>query len=81
MVQFTATKLKAQSDDLLKEFNEMVATETTDLEEISAKSYKLMDIFEQDTHQFASQLDANIKSLEEFQGQFDKIKDNFREIE
>ena len=81
LMQFTANKLKAQSDDLLQEFNEIVATETTELEDISEKSYKLMDIFEQDTYQFASQLDANIKSLEEFQGEFDKIKDNFREIE
>ena len=45
----------------------MVTTEAVQLEEISEKSYKLMDIFEQDTHQFASQLDDNIKSLDEFQ--------------
>ena len=49
-MSFTASKLKDQSDDLLREFNEIVATETTQLEEMSEKSSKLMDIFEQDTH-------------------------------
>ena len=81
LMSFTASKLKAQSDDLLREFNEIVETETTQLEDISEKSYKLMDIFEQDSHQMSEQLDANIKSLEDFQQQFDKLKDNFDEIE
>ena len=46
LVQHAAEKLKSQSDDLLEEFNEMVVTETADLEEMSEKTYRLMDIFE-----------------------------------
>ena len=53
LVQYTAEKLKSQSDDLLQEFNELVVTEATDLEQMSEKSHRLMDIFEQDTHQFS----------------------------
>ena len=53
IVQYTAEKLKSQSDDLLQEFNELVVTEAADLEQMSEKSHRLMDIFEQDTHQFS----------------------------
>ena len=46
LVQYTAEKLKSQSDDLLQEFNELVVTEAADLEQMSEKSHRLMDIFE-----------------------------------
>ena len=65
-MKYTADKLKAQSDDLLQEFNEIVEIETTQLEEMSVKTNKLLNILEEDTYQFGEQVEANIKSLDEF---------------
>ena len=81
LVNFAAQKLKAQSDELLAEFTEMLESEVGDLEDMSLKSYKLMRIFEQDTEEFGDQLQANLKNLQEFQDQFDKVQLNFNEIE
>ena len=48
LVQFTADKLKAQSDELLFEFGELLTTETSQLESMATKSNRLMALFEQD---------------------------------
>ena len=59
----------------------MLESEVGDLEDMSHKSYKLMRIFEQDTLEFGEQLVENMKNLQEFQDQFDKVQTNFNEID
>ena len=46
LVQFTANKLKAQSDELLTEFTTLVNQETSQMENMAVKSYRLMNLFE-----------------------------------
>ena len=46
LVQFTADKLKAQSDELLCEFTTLVNQETSQMEHMAVKSAKLMALFE-----------------------------------
>ena len=46
LVQFTADKLKAQSDELLIEFVTLVNQETGQMESMAVKSARLMSLFE-----------------------------------
>ena len=81
LVQFTAEKLKAQSDELLEEFAGLLTTETSKIESMTVKSHRLMRMFERDQATFSSQLRANIQSLHQFQSDFDAIEQNFDEID
>ena len=56
LVQFTAQKLKAQSDELLAEFTRLLGTETNHMEDMATKACKLMAIFEQDEEEFSNDL-------------------------
>lgn len=50
------------------------------MEDMTVKASKLMTIFEQDSEQFSNELQANIRTLCEFQQHFDSMQDNFDEI-
>ena len=56
IVLFTADKLKAQSDQMLQDFHEMIRTETADLEDMCVKSQKLMAIFEGETTEYTDEI-------------------------
>lgn len=81
LVQFTAEKLKAQSDELLEEFAGLVTTETSKIESMTVKSHRLMRMFERDQATFSKELQGNLQSLHEFQSDFDAIEQNFDEID
>ena len=81
LVKFTAEKLKAQSDELLYEFCSLVGQEKDSLGSLAAKSYKLIQMFEYDTETFSNEVQNNVRTLMEFQRDFDAIEKNFHEIE
>ena len=81
LVRFTADKLKAQSDELLHEFSTLVGQEEKNLGSLAAKSYNLMQMFEYDTEKFSNEVQTNVRTLMEFQRDFDTIEKNFTEIE
>jgi len=77
LLQVTADKLKAQSDELLHEFTELAGTEQRRMESMAVKSHRLMELFASDYDAFATELEANVRTLAEFQKDFDKIDENF----
>ena len=81
LIQVTADKLKAQSDELLHEFGELVGTEMRQLESMTVKSHRLLRLFESDYYEFSQNLHENVRTLVEFQRDFDQIDQNFQEID
>ena len=74
-------KLKAQSDELLLEFGQLVGTEMRQIESMTTKSHRLLRLFQQDYYEFSENLNENVRTLAEFQKDFDSIDQNFDEIE
>ena len=81
LIQVTADKLKAQSDELLLEFGQLVGTEMRQIESMTTKSHRLLRLFQQDYYEFSENLNENVRTLAEFQKDFDSIDQNFDEIE
>ena len=51
------------------------------MEDMAVKSARLMALFEQDSEQFSNELQQNMRTLADFQRQFDQIQQHFDEIE
>ena len=60
LVAFTAQKLKAQSDQMLQDFQQLLRSETSDLEDMCLKSQKLMEIFAGDTAEYTNEIQLNV---------------------